>query len=65
MIIEKIIIVDNANKEANAFEFSANANIITAKNNTQGKSCLLKSIYFALGLDIKTFKIDWQPTKNV
>ncbi len=65
MIIEKIIIVDNANKEANAFDFSANANIITAKNNTQGKSCLLKSIYFALGLDIKTFKIDWQPTQKM
>lgn len=65
MIIEKIIIVDNINKEANVFEFSANTNIITAKNNTQGKSCLLKSIYFALGLDIKTFKIDWQPTKKM
>lgn len=65
MIIKKIIIIDNTYKEANIFEFSPNTNIITAKKNTQGKSCLLKSIYYALGLDIKTFKDDWQPTKKM
>ena len=65
MIIEKIIIIDCVYKEANTFEFSPKANIITAKENTQGKSCLLKSIYFTLGLDIKTFKPDWQPSKKM
>ncbi len=39
--------------------------LLLLKKNTQGKSCLLKSIYFALGLDIKTFKEDWQPTKKM
>ena len=56
MIIKKIIIVDSNYQEANTFDFSPKANVITAQKNTQGKSCLLKSIYFALGLDIKTFK---------
>lgn len=65
MIIKKIIIIDSNYQEANTFEFSPKANVITAQKNTQGKSCLLKSIYFALGLDIKTFKEDWQPTKKM
>lgn len=65
MIIQKIIIIDNSNKEANSFDFSSTANIITAKKNTQGKSCLIKSIYYALGLDVKTFKPDWQQTKKI
>lgn len=65
MIIKKIIIIDSNYQEANTFEFSPKANIITAKKNTQGKSCLLKSIYYAFGLDIKTFKEDWQPTKKM
>ena len=65
MIIKKIIIVDSSYQEANTFGFSPKANVITAQKNTQGKSCLLKSIYFALGLDIKTFKEDWQPTKKM
>lgn len=65
MIIKKIIIIYSNYQEANTFEFSPKANIITAKKNTQGKSCLLKSIYYAFGLDIKTFKEDWQPTKKM
>lgn len=65
MIIKKIIIVDSNYQEANTFDFNPKANVITAQKNTQGKSCLLKSIYFALGLDIKTFKEDWQPTKKM
>jgi len=65
VIIKKIIIVDSNYQEANTFDFSPKANVITAQKNTKGKSCLLKSIYFALGLDIKTFKEDWQPTKKM
>ena len=65
MIINKIIIIDNDYKEANTFEFSPTANVITAEHNTQGKSCLLKSIYYTLGLDIRTFKSDWQHTKKM
>ena len=65
LIIKKIIIIDSLYEEANTFEFSENANIITAEKNTQGKSCLLKSIYYALGLDIRTFKEDWQPSKKM
>lgn len=65
MIIKKIIIIDCNYQEANTFDFNPKANVITAKKNTQGKSCLLKSIYYALGLDIKTFKEDWQPSKKM
>lgn len=59
MIIEKFIIIDYKDKEANKFTFSANANIITAEKNTQGKSCLLKSLFYALGMGIKKFKPEW------
>ncbi len=59
MIIEKFIIIDYKDKEANEFNFSENANIITAEKNTQGKSCLLKSLFYALGMGIKKFKPEW------
>lgn len=59
MIIENILIVDLKNKEANQFDFKDQANLIISKNNIQGKSSLLKSIYFTLGLDIKTFPKGW------
>lgn len=59
MIIEKFVIIDYKDKEANEFEFSEKANIITAEKNTQGKSCLLKSLFYALGMGIKKFKPEW------
>lgn len=59
MIIEKFIIIDYKDKEANEFTFSENANIITAEKNTQGKSCLLKSLFYGLGMGIKKFKPEW------
>ena len=59
MIIEKFIIIDYKHKEANEFVFTDNANIITAEINTQGKSCLLKSLFYCLGMAIKKFKPDW------
>lgn len=59
MFIEKIIIFDYKNEEANSFQFSKGANIISSKDNTSGKSCLLKSIYYALGLDLQKFAPDW------
>lgn len=59
MIIEKLLIFDIANEEANEFSFSQHANIIYSADNTSGKSCLLKSIYYALGLQIKNFASGW------
>lgn len=59
MIINKLIIFDLANKEANEFIFSSKANVIFSEDNTSGKSCLLKSIYYALGLQIKNFASGW------
>jgi hypothetical protein len=59
MIIKKLIIADYKYEEANIFDFESTANIIIANDNTQGKSCLLKSLFFALGMDIKTFKDTW------
>lgn len=60
MIINKLIIFDLANKEANEFVFSSKANVIFSEDNTSGKSCLLKSIYYALGLQIKNFASGWK-----
>lgn len=59
MIIEKLLIFDIVNEEANEFSFSQHANIIYSADNTSGKSCLLKSIYYALGLQIKNFASGW------
>ncbi len=59
MLIEKIIIIDYKQEEANSFDFKDGANIVCSESNTAGKSCLLKSIYYSLGLDLKKFPKDW------
>jgi hypothetical protein len=59
MFLKRFLIFDNANKKANSFEFSRGTNLICSKKNTSGKSCLLKSIYYALGLDLQKFPSGW------
>lgn len=59
MIINSFSIIDFKNKEAQNFEFKTGPNLIVSKGNTQGKSSLLKSMYFALGFDIRQFPSNW------
>ncbi len=62
MIIKKLIILNPVLEEANLFEFSNKANIICSDDisgNHAGKSSLLKSLYYTLGLGIKTFPENW------
>lgn len=59
MIIERLIILDYENELANEFHFSNNVNIITSDGTTVGKSSLIKSLYFALGFEIKQFPHGW------
>jgi predicted ATPase len=63
MFVKKLVIYDYENKEANSFEFSERVNVICSEDNSIGKSCLLKSLYYALGLDIKTFSPGWNYKK--
>lgn len=63
MQIKKILIVDHNEGEAGEYIFSPNANLLVSKDNSQGKSSLLKSMYYALGLDIKRFPAKWNPSK--
>ncbi|MBC6309999.1 hypothetical protein HCJ66_10650 [Listeria sp. FSL L7-1582] len=53
MIVNSFSIIDFKNKEAQDFEFSDGTNLIVSEGNTQGKSSLLKSMYFTLGFDVK------------
>ena len=59
MIINSFSIIDFKNKEAQNFEFKTGTNLIVSKENTQGKSSLLKSMYFALGFDVRQFPSNW------
>lgn len=59
MLIDKLLIFDIKNKSANEFNFSPFANIIYSEKNKSGKSCLLKSLYYGLGLQIKNFAYGW------
>lgn len=65
LVIEKLSIVDYENKRANIFEFSECANLIVSKTNGQGKSSLIKSIYFSLGCNVKAFPSGWEPEKYI
>lgn len=59
MIISSFSIIDFKNKEAQNFEFKSGTNLIVSKGNTQGKSSLLKSMYFTLGFDVRQFPSGW------
>lgn len=65
LIVNKISIVDYENKVANTFDFSPKANLIISKSNGQGKSSLVKSIYYGLGADLKSFPNGWEPEKFI
>lgn len=60
LVIKSIVIVDQINERANKFNFSDKSNIITSQENEVGKSSLLKSIYYTLGAQIKTFPNGWK-----
>ncbi|EMB75628.1 hypothetical protein [Streptococcus mutans] len=59
LIIKSLLIVDYKNEKANKFVFSDSANLIVSSTNGEGKSSLVKSIYYALGANLKSFPKDW------
>ena len=59
MKINSMIIIDINKEEAAFFEFSEGPNLIVSQDNTQGKSSVIKSLYYTLGYDIKTFPSNW------
>ena len=65
LVINKLMIVDYENKCANSFCFSDTSNLIISQKNGQGKSSLVKSIYFALGANLKSFPKGWNPEKYI
>jgi len=63
MIVDKIIIIDHDNGEAGEYSFAPGPNLLVSQKNTQGKSSLLKTLYYGLGFDIKVLPADWEPKK--
>ena len=59
MILTKLVILDRLDKEANIFVFSDKANIITSDDSYVGKSCLLKSMFYAMGFPIRVIQEGW------
>ena len=59
MIINSMIIIDANKEEAREFNFSRNVNLMVSQGNTQGKSSVVKSMYYALGYEIKIFPSGW------
>jgi hypothetical protein len=48
---KRLLVLSNSIKSANQFEFSPNLNLITANDNSVGKSTLLKLIFWGLGCE--------------
>lgn len=65
MIIESIIIYDYIDKRINKFDFDSGVNLLVSNTNTQGKSSLMKSIYYALGFSIKIWPTGWNVNNMV
>lgn len=63
MIIKRILIVDHENAESGEYTFGNKANLIISKSNSQGKSSLIKSIYYGLGFKINKFPTGWDISK--
>lgn len=63
MLVKRILIIDNENCESGEYSFAPESNLVVSSGNTQGKSSLLKALYYGLGLDIKVFPKDWKPHK--
>ena len=62
MIITDFFIYDSQKERGAHFSFSPKANIIISNDSKVGKSCLLKSLFYTLGLDIKnSFAQGWHP----
>ena len=59
MTIKSLLIADYENEKANKFVFSDSANLIVSSTNGEGKSSLVKSIYYSLGANIKSFPKGW------
>ena len=59
MTIKSLLIADYENEKANKFVFSDSANLIVSSTNGEGKSSLVKSIYYALGANLKSFPKGW------
>lgn len=59
MIIESFSILDFKTKEARTFDFKSGTNLIISNGNTEGKSSLLKSLYYTLGFDVRQFPSGW------
>lgn len=59
MTIKSLLIADYENEKANKFVFSDSANLIVSSTNGEGKSSLVKSIYYSLGANLKSFPKGW------
>lgn len=59
MKIKTFSIIDFKNLKAANFSFGKGNNLIISDDNTQGKSSLLKSMYYALGFDVRQFPSGW------
>lgn len=65
MIINEFIILDYVDKTSLKLNFSSRQNIIIGKKNKIGKSSIVKSIYFTMGYDNKTFMPDGWNYRNM
>lgn len=64
LILQKLIIISQRTQEAKIIEFDKKLTIITGDNpdkiiNRTGKSLVMKSIYYALGVNLKKITSNW------
>ena len=50
LVVSSITMVDLTNKEAKRISFSPKKNLLTSTRNHLGKSVIMKSIYYTLGI---------------
>ncbi len=56
---QRLVLISDSQRMANQFEFPKRLNIVTGKDNSIGKSTLVKSVFWALGCEPK-FDQEWK-----
>lgn len=63
LIFKRLLILSNSSKKANQFEFKKTYNLITAIENSVGKSTLVKMLYWGLGCE-PYLDTNWRSTDS-
>ena len=65
LLFKELIIISLVEKSARKINLDADITIVTSKQNDTGKSCVIKSLYYALGAEPFNFHKEWKKIQPI